>query len=374
MPLFGKKPESYVGVDFGAGGIKMVELYAVKGRPQLWTYGLSHVALDIHIKEKIKNPETPVNTQQDQTKKPVIDQFDDPRIDTYAQYLKSTLEEARVTTRKATASLPVSYVFHAAVTLPVVPDNEIEHHINAKVKKLLPRPIEEMQIVYQKVPEVKDAQNNKFLKILVTAAPKDLVTFYTAIFQKAGLELMALETEAFALERSLVGADKTTSMIVDIGAERTNFLIIDQGLPITHRSSELGGNNIDAVLQQHLGVGQDEIGQVKRDVGRLPQESLTFGLFGPILEPIAKEIKYSFDLFLSQTGNENKRPEKIILTGGSSMFPPIQQYLAQTFPLKVFVGDPWGRVVYQQKLKPVLDSVGPRMSVCIGLAMRNIVK
>ena len=39
MSLFRKK-DSYVGVDIGANGMKLVELHKAKGRAQLWTYGI----------------------------------------------------------------------------------------------------------------------------------------------------------------------------------------------------------------------------------------------------------------------------------------------------------------------------------------------
>ena len=51
-----------------------------------------------------------------------------------------------------------------------------------------------------------------------------------------------------------------------------------------------------------------------------------------------------------------------------------KEEIEKKFPLKVFVGDPWARTVYQDGLKQILDGLGPRMAVSIGLAMRNIVK
>ena len=41
------------------------------------------------------------------------------------------------------------------------------------------------------------------------------------------------------------------------------------------------------------------------------------------------------------------------------------------FPLRVFVGDPWARVIYQDGLKSILGEIGPRMAVSIGLGLRN---
>lgn len=382
MGLFTRKSDSYLGVDIGAGGIKIVELHKTKGRPQLWTYGVLDAAMDVHTGGDIQKTSPPsvsvppayslpalgaVKKSAPQGLSPQATQ----RVEKYAAMLKALIHESKVRSRKATASLPVSHVFHAVVTLPKVDTKELEHHIRAKVKKMLPRPIEEMQVLHQVIPSP-DAEA-KHLRILVTAAPVELIRFYTAIFAKAGLELEELETEAFALERSLVGRDTSTVMVIDVGAERTNFFIIDQGIPLTHRTVQLGGNSVETVLQERLGVSADMMKQIKMDIARLPIEDIPIDIFTPVVDPIIKEIQYSFDLFLHQSGNEQKRPEKIILTGGSAVFPVFLRSIREAIPIKVFVGDPWARVVYQQGLKPVLDQIAPRMAVSIGLALRNIV-
>lgn len=370
--------ESYLGVDIGANGIKLVELRKTKGRPQLWTYGIVDEPLDIHLPEvHEKNTEELIQEDSSSFRKDVIKKKEfladtkDPRIQKYADLLKELVKRSRTTTNRATASLPVSYIFHTVLNLPKVDEKEIGHIVMAEVKKMLPRPIEEMQIVHQIIPEADPDKRKKYMRILVTAAPKELVAFYTAIFQRAGLQLQELETEAFALERSLVGRDTATVMIVDIGAERTNFFIVDQGLPLTHRSVNIGGDAFGNILTGILGVNTNEIEQIKKDLSKITTKT-DYDVFLSVIEPIEKEIEYGFDLFLHQTGNENKRPEKIVLTGGSAMLPFIADYIRARFSLKVFVGDPWARVVYQDSLKSLLDGIGPRLSVSIGLAMRNI--
>lgn len=380
MGLFSKN-EAYLGIDIGGGGIKLVELHKTKNRPQLWTYGIVEQKLDIHLPE-IKKDKTPEEIlygegfeakKKSKTKENELPEMDDPRIDEYAKLLKTLLKEAKVTTNVASASLPVSYVFHTVVTLPAVEEKELDHIVRAEIKKMLPRSLEEMQIVHQQIPDLPstDEKKHRPMRILVTAAPRQLIAFYSAIFQKAGLILQELETEAFALQRSLVGLDKTTAMVVDIGAERTSFFVMDQALPITHRTIGLGGNTFDNILQQYLGVEASLVPQIKKDLVRgdlrLPVEA-----FPTIVEPIIKEIEYSFDLFLHQTGNEGKRPEKIILTGGAANLPFIEEEVKKKFPMKVFLGDPWARVIYQDGLKIILDEIGPRMSVAIGLALRKI--
>ena len=374
MGLFSNK-ESYLGVDLGAGGIKLVELKKTKGRSQLWTYGIAEKNLDIHMPERIeKSPEDLVAEDEPgkikKTKKE-IPTVDDPRVEEYAEILKSLLKEAKITTKQTTASLPVSYIFHTILNLPNVEEKEIEHIVRAEVQKMLPLPIDDMQLVHQKVPQEKEAEA-KNLKILVTAAPKSLVAFYTAIFQRAGLELKELETEAFALERSLVGRDKSTAMIVEVGAERTNFFIIDESLPMVHRSVNIGGNTINNILLKNLGVSKDDVEQVKKDMSQI--SDLDDNIFKNFVDPIVKEIGNAFEIYFSLNGNKDRQPEKIILTGGSSVLPFLRAEIKKNFDTRVFIGDPWARVVYQEGLKTILDKIGPRMSVAIGLALRNIEK
>ena len=125
-----------------------------------------------------------------------------------------------------------------------------------------------------------------------------------------------------------------------------------------------------------LGVSQDHAEQIKIDLASgTVDRRIESSLFSALLEPVVKEIQYSIDVYKSQVrdNSTDRGIEKIILTGGVAFFPPFMDYLKQKFPLTVFIGDPWARVVYQQGLKNVLDNLGPRMAVSVGLAMRNLV-
>ncbi len=227
MSLF-KKPTSFLGVDIGAHGMKLVELRQFKGRPQLWTYGLLDQPVAVHdLSNTPSLAEMPAPEKGSRKKglPRLLTQKEEAEAKQYGELLKELAKAARISTHLATASLPVSAVFHALLTLPrMEKQDELDRVVNAEVTKMLPRPIDEMQVAYQKVPDGKD---DKYMRTLITAAPKRLVAFYTTLFQHAGLTLKELETEAFALERSLVGRDTATVMIVDIGAERTNFFIMD---------------------------------------------------------------------------------------------------------------------------------------------------
>ena len=208
------------------------------------------------------------------------------------------------------------------------------------------------------------------LRVLITAAPKNLVSRYVDVIKSAGLELSSLETEAFAVTRSIIGNQKGSVMIVDIGSVTTDIIIIEDGIPILNRSIDVGGKTLTNAIAQSLHIDIARAEQFKRDIGvNLNGGSAIPRVMKQTLQPILQEITYSHNLYLSQT---NQPVEKIVLTGGSALLPAMDQFLAETTNINTYIGDPWTRIGYKDELKPVLDEVGSRLPVAIGLALRPL--
>ncbi|OGH84043.1 MAG: hypothetical protein A2261_01185 [Candidatus Magasanikbacteria bacterium RIFOXYA2_FULL_44_8] len=384
--MFG--PKSILGVDLGSGGIKLIELHQQKHRPVLFTYGYTTGSQDMQKVTEVSQinsrgtggliavSESEIK-EADSLKMETL-AYSAENVDKYAYALKTVYKDARCKAKSAVVSLPVSAVFHSIVTMPkVAKKEEFNSILRAEIQKLLPRPMDELSLDYQILPGPADSKSQR---VLVNAVSRALVAFYTKVFQKVGIRLEALEPESTALGRALVGRDQSISMIVDIGAQRTNFFIIDEAIPITHHSIEMGGNRISGILKNILQIDSSLVEQIKFDMSAFLETARNkvlsrekfIEILMPVVDPIVKEIEYSFGLYLSQAGNENRRPEKIVLTGGAAMLPFVDEYIAQKFQIKCYVGDPWARVVYQDGLKPVLHQIGSRMAVCIGLALRNM--
>ena len=143
MSLFGSKIESYIGVDIGAHGLKLVELKKTKGRPQLWTYGIADRNLDIHVSSAADKPVEELLTKHKISASPKAAELpsalfgNDKRIAEYAELLQLLAKKARVQGRRVTSSLPVSQVFHTIINLPKVEEKEIDHLVRAETAKLL---------------------------------------------------------------------------------------------------------------------------------------------------------------------------------------------------------------------------------------------
>ena len=231
-------------------------------------------------------------------------------------------------------------------------------------------PLQDIVLDWQKI----DGASTENSKILLTGAPKTLIQNYISVFKAAQINLLSLETEIFALIRSLLGNDRSPVMIVQLGSTTTNIFVVDKSTPVINRSIAVGGINISQAIAAHLNLSLEQAEQFKYDLMHNSPTDASESAPAMIIEafaPIVNEIKYILEVF----GNkENRRLEKIILTGGGALLPGLTNYLAERFNLNTIVGDPWFRVAYPFELKPILEKIGPRLAVAIGLAMREFDK
>lgn len=367
------RKHNYLGVDLGNSSIKIVELRDEGGRPRLVTYGFAERSTDIIKSDSLESQKEMV------------------------RILKEVLKRSRVTTTKTVAALPSFSVFSSIISLPFMAKKDLVSAVRWEAKKFVPMPLEEMILDWEVLKEIvalpekkkeaplarppkEESKEEKkagketkktTLKVLLTAAPKNLVTRYVQIFKECDLELVGLETEAFALERALVGNDKSPIMLIDIGALSTSIIVFKESVPLMNRSIDVGGETITNTIANALNIDPSRAEQFKRDYGlslsnegRIP-EAIKF-----VINSIVNEIKYVINIYQHQS---NEPIEKIIFAGGSAFLTNLPNYFSDIFHLKAYIGDPWSRVIYPLELKPILEEIGPRFAVSIGLAMREII-
>jgi len=351
---------SYLGVDIGSSSIKIVELRKEKRKLRLSTYGFT---------ENL-NSSADSDWQKD--------------IVFISRVINRICNKAGVTTRNAVAALPSFSVFSSVLNLSNVDKKDISSAIHWEAKKVIPLPLDEMvldwRIISDKAQDDKKKGNNKNnirgaknAKVLLTGAPKTLVKKYISIFKEAKINLLSLETETFSLIRSLLGNDKSTIMIVDMGMSATDISIIDNHIPLLNRSIDIGGMTITKAISDNLNIGVERAEQFKYDLGISSIESGDSDTVPKaiidIIDPIINEIRYMLNLFENKN---NKKVEKIILSGGSSLLPSFVYYLSKIINMKVIIGDPWSMISCPVELMPSLSELGPKLSVAIGSAIREV--
>lgn len=353
MSLF-SKTGSCLGVDIGAHNIKVVELSSVGNRPSLVTYGFS----DRHFNEA----EPDIMT--------------DPAV--AADILKQILKQTKVKTNKAVLALPAAAVFSYVISLTDKKGRsakELDAVIRNEAQKVITQPLNEMVLNYYPLETVgKEKIDGEVVlkRFLLTAAPLGVIKKYLDFFRLAGLVNAGLETESFALSRALVGSDPSAVLVADVGEISTTISVIFQGVPVLTRNLSLSGKDYTGLIGRSSGLNLELAEQFKRDLNHW-QEAEALAPFKRLLDNLVQEIRYTFNSYQEQAGLAAVAPiEKIILTGGGSILPQLDVYLAESLKIRTFVGDPWARITYPEDLRPILDQIGPRLAVALGLALRAV--
>ncbi|MFA6533813.1 MAG: type IV pilus assembly protein PilM [Patescibacteria group bacterium] len=347
------KETNCLGIDLGSHNVKVVELKKEGGRPKLVTYGFSDRQIGENEPELISD------------------------LPACASVINEICRAAGATTRRAVFALPSAAVFSSVITLSGLDKasgTEIDAAVRHEAAKVIPLPLEQTTLHYYPIntgTPIPPNGHGQTKNYLLTAAPRELVAKYLELIKLCRLVNVGLETQSFALIRSLVGADKSAVMLLDIGEVSSGLVIVKDGIPIFKRNLDLGGHDFTRVFQTTLKVDWAAAEQFKRDLTSLPELQTSAPVRG-LLENLAKEINYCFKLYFDKNGATGEKIEKIILTGGEAVLPQLDSYLSEMLKIRVFVGDPWARLLTPAELRPVLDRVGPKMAAAVGLALREM--
>ncbi|MCE9643358.1 MAG: pilus assembly protein PilM [Candidatus Andersenbacteria bacterium] len=361
MALFSPKA-SYLGVDLGTSTAKIVELSERKNAIELVTYA------EANMGNLLMNP---VAGEQD-------------AIDKTIALLQQMMEKSGSTAKNVIAALPGGLVFSTVLMLPNIPEAEMEKAVRFAARDVVPADIDEMVIGWSRVgsqahmqtdrkeksPETESKQTaapvpveptkvnmDQQIPVFVTAAPKDIVNRYIAVFQRLNMTLLALEVETFPLVRSLLTNPPTSTLLVDIGAHATTFHIIDKGIPRVSQTIEVGG------------FTEGDIEKQKIEFGILPQQDPAIRT--ALEATLAHQAEKAKELLAAYEQKEKHRIEKSVLIGGGANLKGLPEYWGKAVGLQAIIGNPWKDVAYPKQLEETLKAIGPRYGVSVGLALRG---
>lgn len=346
--LFKFKSNYFAGVDFGSSTIKIVELCIKDQKIHLENYGW----VDLN------DPESGVfRKMESQTN----------YLNKLEVCLRELQNQMKLKAKGVYVSLPAYNGLVNLVEFPKMEKDELEKAVQFEARKYIPASLEEIALDWDVIPE--EANDSKKDKILLVAAPKREVIKYGNIVKSAGLEVNAIELETFSMARALVGDDRGTFIIIDMGASSTNIVLIEKGTVRANRNIDTGGKEITNTIAESLNISKQRADVMKKeDKDLINSKEMPLSL--PALDLVANEIGRIVAAFKEK--NSDSRIDGIILSGGSGKMKGLDQYLARATGIKTDIGNPWRKVSYDQKLEPLIDKIKISFTVALGLAFRGI--
>lgn len=348
----GKK--SYLGVDVGTLSVKIVEISNENGRPKLENYAaLTNYGLSF---------ESPLQENAGKTQKTFGGEA--------GLMLRRLIKESGMRTNEANMSVPIFSSFMTVMELPQMPEAEVAKAIQFEAKKYIPVPMESVVIDWSLIGGEASApgQAGK-ISVLLVAIPKDLINEYAAIARDTGLKLLTIELETISAARALIGNDPVPTILMDMGSRDTTISLVDGGhLRISH-SIETSGEDLTRALASGLNISWRRAEEIKKENGLkiMNENSQIAGIITPLLDSIVNSTQNVMDAHFLKT---KKKIEKLMIYGGASKMPGFAEYLNSRLKIDVVAGNPFGKIIYPEKLKPIINEVGREFAVAAGLALK----
>jgi len=344
MALFGGKKKTSLGIDIGTSSIKIVELASRDGsKIELTNYG----EYDASAGSALHSSSVKLSSAE------------------AANIIKQIMLEAKIAGVEAAMSVPIFSGFSTTISMPNIPDAELEQAITYEAKKYIPLPLSEVQFEWVRI------SNNGSLKeenaeVLIVAVTNELINKYNSIAKLSNLALKYLELDVFSLARSLLVNGGEPVLIIDIGAQTTILSIVSGRWPVFTRSIDVSGAEFSKVLSSSLGIDLLRAEEMKKKIGVNSGDGLLF----PLLDSIFMEGKRMIGEYAGRN-NSKGATGKVIISGGSARMPGLLEYAKKTFGENVSIGFPFHDIMYPKVLEPVLKEIAPKFDVAVGLALRD---
>jgi type IV pilus assembly protein PilM len=333
-------PSELIGVDIGTTSIKVCTVKHVKNGFKLSKFGRKTYDDDLLHDGNI-----------------IDQQF-------VAQELHTLLNETGVKSRSAAASLSSYTVITKRITIPSVAKDDLDQSVMLEVENVIPFPLQDIYYNYYVMNP--DEEKGDMMNLLIVAAKREIVDGYVNTFNLAGLNLLILDVDIFAITNlvEMLYAPKDFSVVTaDVGASVTNIAIVKgQSIEFT-REILIGGKYLTADIGRALKIEHNEAEERKLSGGDEAQD-----LFSEFVINVASEINKTINFYVATKPKETVG--KIFLTGGSALIPQLKEEIETETGIEVEFLNPFlafnGHGVDEQTIDQCFAPVALYLSTRIG--------
>jgi len=344
-------PKKMIGIDIGTASIKVAELSRWGQGKTLENYG------EIKSSSLYQEPFRSVERGSYLLSNYFV-----------SRAIRAILDEAKISTRAVIFSIPDFSTFCVSFELPPMSEREIKEAVYFTAPQYIPLPVTETTLDWKLI-EGSPGEKNSKLKIFLVAIPNQTIQDYQKVAQMVGLELYAVEAEAFALSRALAGESKKCLCLIDIGVQSTTINIVDKGNLKKSYSFDFAGGQLTHAISSTLGLEHLEAEEIKNKQGLTStEENITKTLY-LLIDPLLIEIKDILYDFYAKSGKE---VEEIYLTGGTSALPGLKEYFKEVLKKNVEIPNCFSDLLYPPIISGTLEKIAPSFSAAVGAALGGL--
>lgn len=345
-----RKKDHLVGLDIGSSFIKVAELKPTGKGYNLHKFGMTRIPTGVIIEGRI---------------------MDMKRL---SNEIRSLFRAQKIREKNVAISTGGHSVVIKTINTANRQEKEVHESIYAEAEQYIPYDIDDVNIDYQILGE---SESSEQLSVLLVAVKKDLVAEYIELIQMAGLNPRIIDVDTFALQNAYEMLPyrnrECVTLLVDVGASKMSLNILKAETSLMMRDNISGTNQILEEIAEQYGMSIEEAGQAVNGEGknRIGQDKLkAIGL--KVSQSWCSEISEVVNAF--ETGVDNEKVEKIILSGGGVFVDGFKDSLLAELEADISVINPFEGLIVNEKKFPesLINQAAPLAPIAIGLALRRI--
>jgi type IV pilus assembly protein PilM len=313
-----------------------------------------------------------------------------------AKAIRSLMEALQVDGAAVVAGIAGPTVVVREVPLPVMSDRQLRKSIQWEARNYISFPVEDSVVEFE-VLERPPGKSGGQMRVMLVAAPRDMVDSQVESIELAGLEPVAVEIQPFAAMRCLLSGngqpesdDEETTALLGIGSSYTQITIMkNRGFVLT-RVIPIAGQSFTEAIKNALDVDVQEANQLKEtamEVVTSEEERATLDpaaqqasrAIEPLLDELIREVRRSLAYHDYQqqspdAGAGDLGVNRILLSGGGAKLPKIHGYFQSQLGVPVEVVNIFapGRLQAHGVDQEYLRAHAPTLLVGAGLALREL--
>jgi type IV pilus assembly protein PilM len=264
----------------------------------------------------------------------------------------------------------------------VADEKQLENAIRFRAEEVLPIPLDEAVLDYVVLDDDTREDGTPVRRILLVVAYREVVDRYLEACRAAGLEVVGVDLEAFALLRSLAAPTDEPGaggalVAVAVGYDRTTIAVSTGRYCEFTRVLDWGGWSLNVAIARELDVAPSEVESVKRQLslneqttieGLTPEQSTKVrDAVQRALSAFTRELVSSLHFYQAQPGALGIG--EIVITGGTAHMPGLAESVGRLIGAPVRLGDPFQRVRLGRNVVPA-EQAGS-LAVAIGLGIED---
>lgn len=284
--------------------------------------------------------------------------------------LRKIVKEHHVRFANVAHSESRSYLFEAEV--PGKGKKEWRTAIEQRIDELVPLPPSETIFDFTAT-----ESRGELTQVVGTACASRIIQESLSVLDEAGIEALSIESESFALPRSLIkDGDDDTVLIIDIGRTTTKLVIVEKRVPRFATTLDIGGHALTLAVVKYFGVSEEEAKRVKAEKGLVsgPGNEEYIAAMLSTISVIREEIARRVDFWQARAGegSGHKPIARAVLVGGNATVRGLAEYLESNLHIPVTLGDVFLNLTSRDHWLPPLDYLESlAYGTAIGLALRS---